>query len=212
MDTTRLLLACLLLATAGDAGADGLSYNYLELAAGHQSRDDFDGYNSGRLTLDLALTDRVFIAGRFARSDYGNYRHGGYAPGLVQDNQSVSAGVHLPLAGSADAVLRLGYLHANTTESGSRGGSSTGATYGAGMRWAVTPPLEVYAFYDRDNAEFDPTGLQFTFGHLTPGVWENVLSTGVRWHVTQTAVLGATFEFSSYAGDRRNLVTVGIFF
>lgn len=212
MRTILFILVALLLSASNTAGADALSYSYLEAAYGNQSRDAFPGDKSADLSMSLVVTDHTFLSLRFAHDDFGAYRGEPARDGLVRESQTLLAGVHLPLADNADAVLRLGYQGTDTSEQGRRARKHSGAAFGAGVRWSLSPPLEVYAFYDRDQGEFDPSGLGATFGHLDPGIWENVLSTGVRWHLGAGFALGATFEYSHPANGKRSMITLGWFF
>ena len=195
------------LAYGGTAAAEAPDYGYLELGLGHQNGNDLSGGYSGQVQMSVPVTEESFLYGRIGSRNYGRYSYSNRREDIIQDYWQLGGGVHLPLSSRGEAVLRAGYLYADTQEGSFRGADRSAPSAGLGVRWIVIPDFEVSLFYDRDTGAFDPQGLAQTFGGLRAGVWQNVYSLGLRWQLYTHTAFGATLERSDFKGESRSLLT-----
>ncbi|MGE5624416.1 MAG: hypothetical protein ACM3ZT_02595 [Bacillota bacterium] len=206
------LILWLMFVVSRAACAAAPDYTYMEFGIGKQSGDNLKGLYSEQVAMSAAASDHFFLYGRFGGRDYGGYRYSNRREHVTQSYAEMAGGANFGIQENADAVLRAGFLYTDTSEGGFRGDSRTALSVGAGVRWLVTSSFELSLFYDRNAGAFDPSGLASTFGDLRAGVWQNVISPGIRWHITEHATVGITSEYSDFQGQNRTLLIAGYYF
>ena len=156
------LIAAALIAAPAVTMADGLSYTYVD---GRYFSTDSDAVSinqhGGSLSGSLAIGPTFFVA---ADGSYGmseKFTIGTQSGKVDTMAASLRAGVHHALTPVLDAVVSAGGLFADVSGSGDFKGTSDndfGYIAEAGLRLALTPSVELGAFYTYQSIFNDDSG------------------------------------------------------
>ena len=203
--------AALLLAAPAFASAEPLSYTWIDAALSHDNADLLKGGNGYQLSGSYGFAGHFFVDASYAKNDYGQQA---FPPFVffqsfdVEEKASqFGAGVHFSLSDTTDFVARFNFSHYSDdpqVQHFYRIGSESGNDLGVGLRTLLTQQLEMDVFLDHNTADFDVFGT--TQGEGSP---DNVLSAGLRWHITSLFYMGLAYESSSATAKRRTLLSAG---
>ena len=129
-----IILAALLLASSY-AGAQSVSYDYLEL--GYQSVDIDNGPSGNGWSLggSFSFAERWYGFANFSNADF-NF-------GIDLEQLAVGAGYHLPLSKATDFFAELAYIDASAGANGFDSADDNGFGASIGARGMLTPKFEL---------------------------------------------------------------------
>jgi len=186
-----VLLAAALIVAPAAALADGLSYTYADLRYFVTDGDDLSvNQQGGALSGSFAIDSTFFVAGD-ASFGYSDGFNGGHFKTITT---SLRGGAHYPVTDAMDVVGTAGALFADVSGNGADD-NDIGYRTEAGLRLALTPQVEVGAFYSYQSIFSNDTSafngeLQY---HITESI--SAIASATNGRNADLYTVGARYRF-----------------
>jgi opacity protein-like surface antigen len=149
----RSIVLVVLLAFSASAGAQALSYNYIQGSYGRVDLDDSSFSADGE---GLGVSGSIAISGDFHIT--GEYQTADMDFGVDLSILEVTLGYHTTISENLDLVAQIGYLDIDVDAAGAGSADDDALLIGAGVRAAVADNVEFsggidYIDFDRGDGE-----------------------------------------------------------